>query len=486
MKYLPAWQENEECQVSFVSFWHLLANPFLYHILATLFDSYSQTLLKKTRENWIWKIMSSKRKCDEDLNLAKKKKTCIHTSTEDLFLRFPHLRDGIFDLLDDKNLAKCKEISRIWCQILETEKLYWIRKIQNVYRNLLGHKEEWMKLTQKKMSFETLKKLAEAVHFRDEATMEIFDSMPLNIGGSYKLFVRWIIFKHCTEVGFASFPSGGLTMATLAMNRRHNREVANPTHVHPAIKSTGRTLGNSHLCAVRKRCPTIVAAIYGDIDLFKDITKILKTMNPANDRGVTALHFAAKKGNLDICKYISENVTDKNPRDTVLGYTPLHDAALYGRLEVYKYIAQNVKEVPPKTFHGDTPLHTAVYGNEVETFKFIFKNSENKAPTNRLGFTPFHTAVVMGHLEIIKVLTENVEHKNILNETDLTGKTARGLAFSLGQSEKCPEMNQKYEEIRKLIFLILECNCNRTCVSAKKCPNFSNFSCGFLNLIYFS
>ena len=255
------------------------------------------------------------------------------------------------------------------------------------------------------------------------------------------------------------------------MNRR-NRELANHTHVHPAIKSSGQTIGNSHPFAVRKRCPTIVAAIYGDIDLFKNITKILKTMNPANDRGVTALHFAAKKGNLDICKYIFENVTDKNPQDTTLGYTPLHDAALYGRLEVYKYMAQNVKEVPPKTFHGDTPLHTAVYENEVETFRFIFKNSENKAPKNRMGFTPFHTAVVMGHLEIIKVLTENVEHKNILNETDLTGKTARGLAFSLGQSEKCPEMNHKYEEIRKLIFLILACNCNRTCETAKKCPTF--------------
>ena len=165
--------------------------------------------------------------------------------------------------------------------------------------------------------------------------------MPLITGGIYPLFVRWNFHKHCTEVGFSSYPSGGLTMATSTMNRG----VSNTTYV-PRSKdwtlrlamnrSALRKIGNSHLCAVGKRCPTIVAAIYGDIDLFKDITKILKTMNPANDRGVTALHFAAKKGNLDICKYIFENVTDKHPQDTSLGYTPLHDAALYGRLEVYK------------------------------------------------------------------------------------------------------------------------------------------------------
>ena len=66
--------------------------------------------------------MSSKRKRSEDLYPAKKKKAFTNTSTEDISLRFPHLRDGIFDQLGDKNLAKCKEISRIWCQMLETEK----------------------------------------------------------------------------------------------------------------------------------------------------------------------------------------------------------------------------------------------------------------------------------------------------------------------------------------------------------------------------
>ena len=257
--------------------------------------------------------MSSKRKQSEDLYPAKKKKASLHSfSTENLFERFPHIRDEIFGLLDDKNLAKCREISRIWCQMLETEKNYWIRKIQNISRNLLGHEKEWKQLTQKKISLKTLKKLAEAVHFKDEVSMEIFDSMPVITGGKYPFFVRWNSFKKCTEVGFSNNQSGGLIMAVLTMNR----EVLNTTYVPHSKdwilrlamngRSAIRKIGNSHLCAVRKRCPTIVAAIYGDIDLFKEITKILKTMNPANDRGVTALHFAAKKGNLDICKYISE------------------------------------------------------------------------------------------------------------------------------------------------------------------------------------
>ncbi len=41
--------------------------------------------------------MTSKRKPTEDFNPAKKKKAFMNISTEDIFIRFPHLRDGILE-----------------------------------------------------------------------------------------------------------------------------------------------------------------------------------------------------------------------------------------------------------------------------------------------------------------------------------------------------------------------------------------------------
>jgi hypothetical protein len=40
---------------------------------------------------------------------------------EQAFLRFPHLSENIFDLLDNKSLADCKEVSKAWYFYLDAQ-----------------------------------------------------------------------------------------------------------------------------------------------------------------------------------------------------------------------------------------------------------------------------------------------------------------------------------------------------------------------------
>ena len=49
--------------------------------------------------------------------------------------------------------------------------------------------------------------------------------------------------------------------------------------------------------------------------------------------GRTALHVAAKRGDLEICKIIMEHTDDKNPNKKYFGTTPLHEAASGGHLQ---------------------------------------------------------------------------------------------------------------------------------------------------------
>ena len=58
--------------------------------------------------------------------------------------------------------------------------------------------------------------------------------------------------------------------------------------------------------------------------------------NPKNATGYTPLHMAAQRGNLSICKLITNTNSDQNPK-TVDGLTPFHAAAQNGHFEVCKW-----------------------------------------------------------------------------------------------------------------------------------------------------
>ena len=51
---------------------------------------------------------------------------------EDLYQRFPHLSEQIFDSLDNRSLFACKEVSRSWHQFLDGQKFLQIRIIQRI------------------------------------------------------------------------------------------------------------------------------------------------------------------------------------------------------------------------------------------------------------------------------------------------------------------------------------------------------------------
>ena len=70
-------------------------------------------------------------------------------------------------------------------------------------------------------------------------------------------------------------------------------------------------------------------------------------VNPSIVFGMTALHYAAKNGYLNVCKLIAENVQEKNPKD-LGGQTPLEIAEAMGHSSVVEYFQKllNVVEEP--------------------------------------------------------------------------------------------------------------------------------------------
>ena len=81
--------------------------------------------------------------------------------------------------------------------------------------------------------------------------------------------------------------------------------------------------------------------------------------NPANEYGITPLHYAAKAHGkqTEIVELILKNVTNKSPACYVEGSTPLHLAAGKGFVQMCKILAQNLPlgHRNPRDFEGRTP-----------------------------------------------------------------------------------------------------------------------------------
>ena len=63
----------------------------------------------------------------------------------------------------------------------------------------------------------------------------------------------------------------------------------------------------------------------------------------------------------------------KNPREERFGKTPLHNAAANGHVEICKLITENVVEKNPKDKYGSSPFHSAVTMGKSEVFMFLME-----------------------------------------------------------------------------------------------------------------
>ena len=63
---------------------------------------------------------------------------------------------------------------------------------------------------------------------------------------------------------------------------------------------------------------------------------------------------------MDICRIIIERIANKNPADN-RGFTPLHNAAKWGYLDIMRLIIGHVEDKYPVNNDGKTPKDLAMH-----------------------------------------------------------------------------------------------------------------------------
>ena len=384
---------------------------------------------------------------------------------EEVFLRFPHLAEQIFQDLDNYSLSQCRLATRSWKNSVDEHK----------YRDVTP------------IATKLIKTLTDCT---DKSLEEILDDFNVDVvdlaSDVYK-----ICNKHYDDYNetieetalFDAAENGYILVFILVMkNFAHEPEYScdecyrdyeyDPKadcacnedlkyEVNPSNEDAQTPL---HYAARNGHWSICQLIIEYNVDNFNNPND----NNPADNRGQTPLHLAAKNGHLTICELILENIEgissgaqftedpsiptplhmaaanghtsvcqlllqnmrDKNPAD-VSFRTPLHLAAENGHLAVCEVLIENVYEGLEDDY-GQTPFQLAAQNGHLSVCQlFIDCSSEDKNPKGYKGQTPLHLAARHGQLEVCELILKHVSDKNPKN---YTGKTPLQLAVDSGRT----------------------------------------------------
>ena len=147
------------------------------------------------------------------------------------------------------------------------------------------------------------------------------------------------------------------------------------------------------------------AARAGDRDAVRNLLKQGADVNATAGDGVTALHWAARRGDVEMANLLLLAGANARAATQSARYTALHLAAERGSAPIVKALLENGAEVNAATATGATPLMFAAAGGETATISALLdgKADPNEAETFR-GQTPLMWAAAANRVDAVKLL----------------------------------------------------------------------------------
>lgn len=156
---------------------------------------------------------------------------------------------------------------------------------------------------------------------------------------------------------------------------------------------------------------------------FESKVALSNFINEKTNEGITALHYAAYKGNITIAKLLIENgaivemVTNR-------GKNVMHLAAEGNQPSMmYYFISYHAQDIFSIDDYGSTPLHWACYSGAEESVLFLISLKANINAKDKEGITPLNLAVSSKREKIVLILLQRGADKtieNIKKETPLS------------------------------------------------------------------
>ncbi|XP_061095759.1 ankyrin repeat domain-containing protein 12-like isoform X2 [Conger conger] len=124
-------------------------------------------------------------------------------------------------------------------------------------------------------------------------------------------------------------------------------------------------------------------------------------INKRNERGETALHLAAIRGDVKQVEELISLGADANVKDFA-GWTPLHEACNLGHYDVAKVLISTGAEVNTQGLDDDTPLHDASSSGHKDIVRLLLQHGGNPLQANDRGERPVDVADSKDIEELLK------------------------------------------------------------------------------------
>ena len=174
-----------------------------------------------------------------------------------------------------------------------------------------------------------------------------------------------------------------------------------------------------------------------------------------NDNGWSAVHFAAKAGDLELFQYLIEQGNDVCRR-TKDGMICLHIAALNGYFGLCKLLLEKYNvDIYLRDHNEGNVLHFAVESGDIDICQYIIEKGIDVNSKKKDGTNCFHIAALNGHFHLCKALLEKYDFN--IHMTNDSGMNVLLFAAESGNLDLCKYLIKKGSNISSITINNMNC-----------------------------
>ncbi len=180
------------------------------------------------------------------------------------------------------------------------------------------------------------------------------------------------------------------------------------------------------------------AARRGDAAAVRSLLQQGGDVNGAEGDGMTALHWAADRGDQDLAALLLRSGADPGAVTRIGRHTPLHVAATRGHSAVVRLLVEARADVGAKTTTGAVPLHFAAASGSRETVALLLDHrADADVREPQWGQTPLMFAAAAGRTAVVEeLLARGADPKITGRVVDISARNRQDSADSRARNAR--------------------------------------------------